>query len=90
MPATVAVTATSPSTTVTTSEGGTVWTRCSGANTIVYVAAVPKTGYQRIADIEDPSGIEQQFDNGTRRSAVQASCSDGVVHAQVEEETLDN
>jgi hypothetical protein len=89
-PAIVSVTTPPSPGTAIASQGGTVWTRCSGANTIVYIAAVPKSGYQRITDVEDGSGIEQQFDNGAHRSTVQASCSHGVVHAQVEEETTDD
>jgi hypothetical protein len=72
--------------TVTTSQGGAVWTRCSGPDTISYVAAVPKSGYQRTVDIEDSRGIEQEFENGSHRSKIDAACSNGVVHAQVEEE----
>ena len=72
--------------TVTTSQGGTIWTRCSGPDTISYVAAVPRSGYQRTVDIEDSRGIEQEFDNGTHRSKIEAACSNGIVHAQVEEE----
>jgi len=75
--------------TVTTSRGGTLWTSCSGATAIVYVAAVPKSGYQRTVDVEAPSGIEQQFSNGTHSSQIRASCSDGVVHTEVEEEAGD-
>jgi hypothetical protein len=76
--------------TVTTSRGGTVWTRCSGSSSIVYVAAIPKNGYQRSVDVEDASGIVQLFANGTSQSKVHAECTNGVVHAAVEEETADN
>jgi hypothetical protein len=71
---------------VTTSQGGTVWSRCSGADTIVLVAAVPQSGYQRTRDIESPSGIEQWFEKDKHRSKIRAECSDGVVSAEVEEE----
>jgi hypothetical protein len=74
---------------VTTSQGGTVYTRCTGSETIAYVAAVPKTGYARTVDIESPTGVQQTFVNGNHRSNIQAECSNGVVHAEVEEETAD-
>ena len=76
--------------TVTTSQGGTVWTRCSGPNSIVYVAAIPKNGYRRSVDVEASTGIIQQFENGSSRSKVRAACSNGVVHAEVEEGSADN
>jgi hypothetical protein len=76
--------------TAVTSQGGTIWARCSGSGSIVYVAAIPKSGYQRTVDVEDSSGIHEQFDNGSRRSTIQAACSNGVVHAEVEEESADN
>ena len=72
--------------TVTTSQGGTVYTRCSGPETIVYVAAVPRTGYQRTEDVEGPGGVRQTFINAHHRSSIEAECSNGVVHASVEEE----
>jgi hypothetical protein len=76
--------------TVTTSQGGTIWTRCSGPDSIVYVAAIPKSGYQRTVDVESATGIDQEFQNGSRRSKIQAACSNGVVRAEVEEEGADN
>lgn len=79
-----------PVNTVTTSQGGTLFTRCSGPDTIAYVAAVPRTGYQRTLDIEDPTGIEQVFANARDQSKIDASCSNGIVHAHVEEESADN
>ena len=75
---------------MTTSPGGTIWTRCSAPNSIVYIAAVPQSGYQRTVDIEAPTGIEQQFQNGSRRSTIQAACSNGAVRADVENESADN
>jgi hypothetical protein len=72
--------------TVTTSQGGTVWTRCASAEAIVYVAAVPKSGYQRTHDVESAGGITEWFENGSHRSKITAECSDGSVHAEVEEE----
>jgi hypothetical protein len=78
---------TTPHNTVTTSQGGTVWTRCSGADQIVYVAAVPKSEYERTRDIESPGGIEQWFESDSHRSRIKAECSDGVVHAEVEEDS---
>jgi hypothetical protein len=56
----------------------------------VYVAAIPKSGYQRTVDVEASTGIDQQFQNGSRRSKIQAACSNGVVHAEVEEDSADN
>jgi hypothetical protein len=76
--------------TVTTAQGGTVFTRCSGPDKIVYVAAVPKSGYERTVDIENEDGIEQVFVNAHHRSQIEAQCSGGVVHAQVEEEPIDD
>ena len=76
--------------TVTTSQGGTLWTRCSAPGSIVYVAAIPKNGYRRSVDVEASTGIIQQFGNGSRRSKVQAACSNGVVHAEVEEDSADS
>ncbi len=75
--------------TVTPSQGGTVYTRCTGPETIAYVAAVPKTGYARTVDIEAPTGVRQTFANGQHQSTIQAECSNGVVHAEVEEEVID-
>ena len=75
-----------PHNTVTTSEGGTVWTRCSGPDRIVYVAAVPKSEYERTHDVESAGGIEQWFQSGNHLSKITAECSGGVVHAEVEEE----
>jgi len=77
-------TATTPAT-ATTSQGGTIWTRCTGPDTIQFLAAVPNNGYQRTADIEASTGIEEQFNNGSRASTINAECSNGVVHAEVEE-----
>jgi hypothetical protein len=85
-PPTVAPSTTTPHNTVTTSQGGTLWTRCSSADQIVYVAAVPRSGYQRTFDVESSSGIAQWFDNGSHRSKIAAECSNGSVHAEVEEE----
>ena len=79
-------TTTAPTNTVTTSQGGTVWTRCSSNEQIVYIAAVPKSGYERTRDVENPSGIVQSFDDGSHRSTISAECSNGVVHAEIEEE----
>jgi len=76
-----------PHNTVTASQGGTLYTRCSGADSIVYVAAVPKPGYERTDDIEDASGVRQSFENKDHRSTIEAECTNGVVHAHVEEET---
>jgi hypothetical protein len=73
--------------TATTSQGGTIWTRCSGPDSIVYIAALPRSGYQRTLDLESSSGITQQFENGTSISKIQAACSNGVVHAEVEQES---
>jgi hypothetical protein len=56
----------------------------------VYVAAVPRTGYQRTVDIEDRTGIEQVFANARDQSKIDASCSNGIVQAHVEEESADN
>ena len=67
-----------------------MWTRCSGPDSIVYVAAIPKNGYRRSVDGEASTGIIQQFGNGSRRSKVQAACSNGVVHAEVEEDSADS
>ena len=78
---------TAPHDTATTSQGGTVWTRCSGAQ-IVYVAAVPTSGYERTRDVEGPGQIEQWFQSNQHISRITAECSDGVVHAEVEEENL--
>ena len=78
-----------PHNTVTTSQGGTIYTRCTGPETIAYVAAVPKTGYARTVDIESPAGVQQTFANGQHVSNIQAECSQGVVHAEVEEEAGD-
>jgi len=78
-----------PHNTVTTSQGGTIYTRCTGPETIAYVAAVPKTGYARTVDIESPTGVQQTFANGQHASNIQAECSNGVVHAEVEEEVID-
>jgi hypothetical protein len=75
--------------TVTASQGGTVFTRCSGPETIVYVAAVPKPGYGRTTDVETPQAVRQTFQNGSHVSRIEAECSNGVVHAQVEEESND-
>jgi hypothetical protein len=56
----------------------------------VYVAAIPKSGYQRTVDVEASTGIEQEFQNGSHASQIQAACSNGVVHAEVEEDSADN
>jgi cytoskeletal protein RodZ len=72
--------------TVTTSQGGTLYTRCTGPASIAYVAAVPKPGYERTQDVEDSGGVRQSFENNHHRSNIEAECSNGVVHAQVEEE----
>jgi hypothetical protein len=71
---------------VITAQGGTVWVRCSGADQIVYVAAVPRNGYERTHDVESPGGIVQWFDSNSHRSTIDAQCSNGVVHAEVNEE----
>jgi hypothetical protein len=76
--------------TVTTSQGGTLYTRCSGADSIVYVAAIPKPGYERTEDVERADGIRQSFENKNHLSTIEAECSDGVVHAHVEEEVDDD
>jgi hypothetical protein len=73
--------------TVTTSQGGTLWTHCSGQSSIVYVAAIPKSGYQRTENVEASDGVSQQFENGRHRSSIEAQCSAGVVRAQVDEES---
>ncbi|HEY5014029.1 MAG TPA: hypothetical protein VIK61_15200, partial [Acidimicrobiia bacterium] len=78
---------TAPHSAATTSVGGTIWTRCSGADRIDFVAAVPKGGYERTRDVENAAGIEQWFDNGGHVSKISAECSNGVVHAEVEEES---
>jgi hypothetical protein len=70
---------------VTTSQGGTVWTRCSGADQIVYVAAVPKSGYERTRDLESSDRIEQWFESDRHLSRIALECSNGIVHADVEE-----
>jgi hypothetical protein len=77
---------TTPQNTATTSQGGTVWTRCSGADHIVYVAAVPRSGFERTHDVEGPGGIVQWFQSNNHVSKINAQCSNGVVHAEVEEE----
>ncbi len=56
----------------------------------MYVAAVPKSGYERTVDVEDEGGIQQVFVNGHHRSKIEAECSGGVVHAHVEEESADD
>jgi hypothetical protein len=53
----------------------------------VYVAAVPKSGYQRTQDVESAGGIAQWFENGSHLSKITAECSNGSVHAEVEEES---
>jgi hypothetical protein len=53
----------------------------------VYVAAVPRSGYQRTHDVESAGGITEWFENGSHRSKITAECSDGAVHAEVEEES---
>ena len=58
------------------------------ANTITYVVAVPKPGYRRTLDVESAHKVEQRFENGRQRSSIEAECSDGVVHARVEEESV--
>jgi hypothetical protein len=75
--------------TVTTSRGGTLFARCSAPTRIVYVAAVPKTGYDRTVDVEKPGEIRQVFVNQHHKSTITAECSHGVVHAEVEEESRD-
>jgi len=70
--------------TVTASRGGTLWSHCSGSEKIVFVAAVPMSGYQRTVDIENAGRIEQKFVNGKLSSVIEAECSYGVVHAHVE------
>jgi cytoskeletal protein RodZ len=75
--------------TVTTSQGGTLYTRCSGPDRIVFVAAVPKSGYQRTIDDESTGSVRQSFENTKHRSNIEAECSNGAVHAQVEEESAD-
>jgi hypothetical protein len=52
----------------------------------VFVAAVPKTGYQRVSGLQTSTTIEERFENGSHVSTIQVECSDGVVHAEVEEE----
>ena len=78
---------TAPHNTVTTSQGGTLWTRCSGSDRIVYVAAVPRNEFERTRDVEEPGGIEQWFESDNHRSTIKAECSNGVVHAEVDEES---
>jgi hypothetical protein len=73
--------------TATTSLGGTIWTRCSSPNSIVFVAAIPKPGYERTNDVQLPTRIQEQFQNGNHVSTIQAECAGGAVHAEVEEET---
>ena len=62
-----------------------MWTRCSGQDQIVYIAAVPKSGYERTRDVESPGGIQQWFESDNHLSKITAECSNGVVHAEVEE-----
>lgn len=50
------------------------------------VAAVAKSGYQRTRDVEGAGGVMQWFDNGSHLSKITAECSNGSVHAEVEEE----
>ena len=74
----------SPTTTVphdktaTTSQGGTVWTYCSGEDHIVFVSAVPKSGFERTRDVESPSGIVQTFESDSHRSTISARYEFGV------------
>ena len=77
----------SPHNTVTTSQGGTIWTRCVSADRIAYVAALPKSEFERTRDDEGADGIEQWFESEHHRSKIKAECSDGIVHAEVEEES---
>ena len=56
----------------------------------MYVAAIPKSGYQRTVDVEASTGIDQQFQNGNLHSKIQAACSNGVVHAEVDDESVDS
>jgi hypothetical protein len=72
--------------TATTSLGGTIWTRCSGPDAIVFIAAIPKSGYESIAGTQTSTAVQERFTNGNHVSTIQAECSDGVVHAEVEEE----
>ena len=65
-----------------------MWTRCSGPDRIVYVAAVPKSEYERTRDVESAGGIEQWFESDNHRSKIKAECSGGVVRAEVEEEPV--
>ena len=74
---------------MTTSQGGTVYTSCSGPDTIVFVAAVPKSGYERTRDVEGSHGVEQTFQSSSHTSTISVECSDGRSHAEVEEETDD-
>ncbi len=73
-------------TTATASPGGTVWARCSAPDTIVFVAAVPSSGYQRVRDVENGQTVEQWFANGSKVSKIHAECADGAVHAEVDTE----
>jgi hypothetical protein len=89
---TTTVTTTSPPpavshNTVIASRGGSLYTRCSGPDRIVFVAAVPESGYQRTVDDERSDGVRQTFENGNHRSTIEAECSNGTVHAHVEEES---
>lgn len=87
---TTTVSAGAPHNTVTTAQGGTLFTRCTGPETIEFVAAVPRTGYERTVDKENSSGIEQSFVNIQHKSTIAAECSNGVVNAHVEEESADD
>jgi len=71
--------------TATTSQGGTLYARCTDDGTIDYAAAVPRMGYERVIDDESPGRIEEAFENDHHRSTIVATCEGGTVHAQVTE-----
>ena len=73
--------------TVTTSAGGTVYTRCTGPDSIAFVAAVPKNGFERVRDVETGRQVVQEFASDAHRSTISVECSDGRAHAEVEEES---
>jgi hypothetical protein len=85
-PPSAATTLTPSRDTVTSSQGGTLFTHCSGPDAIVYVAAVPRAGYARVGDVEEGNRVEQTFENGDHHTTVEAWCADGLVKSRIEDE----
>ena len=71
-----------PQNTATPSQGGTIFTRCSGPSTIVYVAAVPKQRIRAHRRRREPDRHQPDVRNGRTSRRIDADCAGGTVHAR--------